>query len=95
MLYNAYVKPHFEYRNTVRSNTSSGNIDKISKLQRRACKLILSQDCTDIQEALERLYMCILSFDQIIFLNKSNEDGKDQETVQSSTTPDPGYHMGN
>ena len=34
-----------------------------------ACKLILAQDYTDIQEALERLN--ILSFDQIIFLNKA------------------------
>ena len=25
---------------------------------------------------------------------KSKKDGKDQETIQSSTTPDPGYHMG-
>ena len=24
---------------------------------------------------------------------KSKENGKDQETIQSSTTPDPGYHM--
>ena len=63
MFYNAYVKPHFDYC------TSSGNINKISKLQRRACKLILAQDYTDIQEALERLN--ILSFDQIIFLNKA------------------------
>ena len=69
MFYNAYVKPHFDYCNTVLSNTSSGNINKISKLQRRACKLILAQDYTDIQEALERLN--ILSFDQIIFLNKA------------------------
>ena len=69
MFYNAYVKPHFDYCNTVWNNTSSGNINKISKLQRRACKLILAQDYTDIQEALERLN--ILSFDQIIFLNKA------------------------
>ena len=44
-------------------------IKKISKLQRRACKLILAQEYTDIKEALERLN--ILSFDQIIFLNKA------------------------
>ena len=31
MFYNAYVKPHFDYCNTVWSNTSSGNINKISK----------------------------------------------------------------
>ena len=29
-----------------------------------------------------------------IFHSKSKEEGKDQETIQSSTTPDPGYHMG-
>ena len=68
MFYNAYIKPHFVYCSTVWSNTSTGNINKITKLQRRACKLILSQDYTDIQEALKRLN--ILSFDQAIFLNK-------------------------
>ena len=56
-------------RSTVWRNTSSGNINKITKLQRRACKLILSQDYKDIQEALKRLN--ILSFDQSIFLNKA------------------------
>ena len=25
---------------------------------------------------------------------ESKKDGKDQESIQSSTTPDPGYHMG-
>ena len=51
------------------SNTSSGNINKITKLQRSVCKLILSEDYTDFQEALKRLN--ILSFDQVIFLNKA------------------------
>ena len=26
---------------------------------------------------------------------QSKKDGKDQEPIQSSTTPGPGYHMGN
>ena len=26
---------------------------------------------------------------------QSKKDGKDQETIQSSTPPDPGYHMEN
>ena len=26
-------------------------------------------------------------------INRSKKDGKDQETIQSSTTPDPGYDM--
>ena len=68
MFYNAYVKPHFEYCSTVWSNTSSGNINRITKLQRRACKFILSQAYTGIQKALKRLN--ILSFDQVIFLDK-------------------------
>ena len=25
---------------------------------------------------------------------QSKEEGKDQESIQSSTTPDPGHHMG-
>ena len=29
-----------------------------------------------------------------IQLLESKKDGKDQETIQSSTTPEPGYHMG-
>ena len=37
--------------------------------ERRVCKLILSEDYTDIQEALKRLN--ILSFDQVIFLNNA------------------------
>ena len=69
LFYNAYIKPHFEYCSTVWSNTSSGNINKITKLQRRVCKLILSEDYTDFLEALKRLN--ILSFDQVIFLNKA------------------------
>ena len=28
-------------------------------------------------------------------LDKSKTYGKDQESIQSSTTSDPGYHMGN
>ena len=27
-------------------------------------------------------------------VHQSKNDGKDQESIQSSTTPDPGYHMG-
>ena len=37
----------------------------------------------------------IIEFDCIIQLEyKSKKGGKDQETIQSSTTPDPGYNMG-
>ena len=38
-------------------------------LQRRACKLILSQAYNGLEESLKRLEM--LSFDQSVFLNKA------------------------
>ena len=69
LFYNAYVKPHLEYCIVVWSNTPNYNINRISKLQRRACKLILSHEYTGLQESLERLD--ILSFDQSVFLNKA------------------------
>ena len=45
--------------------------------------------------------MCNITEDTPRFLksvfhipNKSKEEGKDQESIQSGTTPDPGNHMG-
>ena len=38
----------------------------------------------------EKEQFCVLG----ILMEKSREEGKDQESIQSSTTPDPGYHMG-
>ena len=55
MFYNAYIKPHIEYCSIVWRNVSNNNINKINKLQRRACKLILSQDYCGLEESLKRL----------------------------------------
>ena len=33
------------------------------------------------------------AFESFVLI-ESNEKGKDQESIQSSTTPDPGHHMG-
>ena len=35
-----------------------------------------------------------ISVKDLKFMFWSKKDGKDQEMIQSSTTPDPGYHMG-
>ena len=47
--------------------------------------------------ALNMLLNCstfnALSFD-MLNENKRKEEGKDQESIQSSPTPDPRYHMG-
>lgn len=69
LFYKAYIKPHLEYCSVVWSNTSNCNINTITKLQRRACKIILSNEYSGLQEAYERLG--ILSFDQSVFLNKA------------------------
>ena len=69
LFYKAYIKPHFEYYSVIWSNTSSSNINKFNILQRDACKSILAQEYNGLQESLKRLD--ILSFDQIIFLNKA------------------------
>ena len=69
LFYNAYIKPHIDYCSLIWSNTSNINIHKISRLQRRACKLILGNEYNSLLEAFERLK--ILSFDQSIFLSKA------------------------
>ena len=69
LFYNAYFKPHIDYCSLIWSNTSNININKITRLQRRACKLILGQEYNSLLEAFKRLK--ILSFDQSIFLSKA------------------------
>ena len=69
LFYNAYINPHLDYCSLIWINTSNVNINKITKLQRRSCKLILGQEYNGLIEALERLNM--LSFDQSIFLSKA------------------------
>ena len=31
---------------------------------------------------------------EVVLYFKSKEEGKDQESIQSNSTPDPGHHMG-
>ena len=69
LFYNAYIKPHFDYCSIIWSNSSNANINRVTKLQRRACKMILGAEYTDFNGALEKLNM--LSFDQSVFLSKA------------------------
>ena len=69
LFYNAYIKPHLDYCSLIWSNTSNLNINKVNKLQRRSCKLILGIEYNGLIEAFKRLN--ILSFDQSIFLSKA------------------------
>ena len=69
LFYNAYIQPHLDYCNTIWGNPSDYNVSKITKLQRRACKVILEAEYTDLESARSRLN--ILSFDQAVLLNKA------------------------
>ena len=50
--------------------------------QRQTVWTQINSICTN-----ELLWVCVCT-------QSKKKDGKDQETIQSSTTPDPGYHMG-
>ncbi len=43
LFHNFYIKPHFEYCNTLWSNCSKANLDKMSKLQKRSARMILDE----------------------------------------------------
>ncbi|MEW8547445.1 MAG: reverse transcriptase family protein [Candidatus Thiodiazotropha sp.] len=69
LFYNAYIKTHFDYCSIIWGNSSNINLSKITKLQRRACKIILGSEYTNLEEARARLK--ILSFDESVFLQKA------------------------
>ena len=79
LFYNAYIKTHFDYCSIVWGNSSNNNINKINKLQRRACKLILGKEYTSLEEARNRLK--ILSFDESVFLEKAKTMYKIANTI--------------
>ena len=69
LFYNAYIRPHLEYCSVIWGNSTNLNIKKMTKLQRRACKLILGSEYRHLDEACDRLK--ILSFNESVFLNKA------------------------
>ena len=48
-----------------------------------------------LNESAGRLFRAATQHRQNNSDNQSKKDGKDRETMQSSTTPDSGYHMVN
>ena len=70
LFYNAYIRPHLEYCSVIWGNSANFNIKTMTKLQQKlACKLILGNDYTQFEETCDNLK--ILSFDEIVFLNKA------------------------
>ena len=69
LFYNAYIRPHFDYCSVVWESSTCSNTDKITKLQRRACKLIVRNEYSNLEEALNRIN--IMSFSERVFLQKA------------------------
>ncbi|MCU7800226.1 MAG: hypothetical protein KZQ70_08805 [gamma proteobacterium symbiont of Lucinoma myriamae] len=69
LFYNSYIRTHFDYCSIIWGNSSNFNVSKITKLQRRACKIILGNEYTSLEEARTRLK--ILSFDESVFIQKA------------------------
>ena len=70
MFYNAYIHPHFNYCNNIWGNSSNYNVSKITKLQKRAFRIILGDEYLDFETAKSSLN--ILPFQLNVFLNKGN-----------------------
>ena len=69
LFYKAYIRPHFDYCSIIWGSSTYSNTDKIIKLQRRACELILRNEYSNLEEAQDRLNM--LSFSESVFLQKA------------------------
>ena len=70
MFYNAYIKQHFNYCIVIWGNSSNHNLSEVTKLQKRAFKIVLGNEYLDFENAKMRLN--ILSFEQSVFVNKAN-----------------------
>ena len=69
VFYNAYIQPQFNYCDIIWGNSSNYNVSKLTKLQMRACKVILENEYEDLDSA--RMKLNIVSFDRNVFLNKA------------------------
>ena len=55
---------------------------------------ILHHKLLSLLMEIKKVFMNIIMLDNAIGTKVSRKGSKDQKWIQSSTTPDPGYHMG-
>ena len=79
--YKSYVQPHIDYCNTIWGGTSQRNLDRIYRLQKRACKIILDYKYDNIANSMEELK--ILNIYERIYLKKA----KFMFKISKSLTP--------
>ena len=79
--YKTYIQPHIDYCNLVWGGTSQLNLNRLFRLQKRACKIILDYNVENILESMKELK--ILTIYERLFLRKS----KFMFKVYKSETP--------
>ena len=76
-------------RNAINMNTRlTGEIETLLKMK----YVLKSRSVTSL---FSELLQSVIPFCTMNAYYKSNKEGKDQESLQSSTTPDPGYQWEN
>ena len=79
--YKTYIQPHIDYCNLVWGGTSQLNLNRLFRLQKRACKIILDYNIENILESMQEIK--ILTIYERLFLRKS----KFMFKVYKSETP--------
>ena len=79
--YKTYIQPHIDYCSTVWGGTAHSNLDRIHRLQKRAVKIILDYEYSDIACSMNDLK--ILNIYERIFLRKA----KFMYKISKSITP--------
>ena len=69
--YKAYIQPHIDYCNSVWGGTSQRNLDRIYRLQKRACKIILDYQYESKSIAISMEELKILNIYERIYLKKA------------------------
>lgn len=80
--YKSYIQPHIDYCNAIWGGTSQRNLDRIYRLQKRACKIILDYQYVNIADSMEELK--ILNIYERIYLKKA----KFMFKISKSLTPE-------
>ena len=74
LFYKAYIQPHLDYCSTLWGNTTAKNIRKLTRLQKRACRIMLGRDYCNFESSLEILNLQTFSqrvtFNQAVFMYK-------------------------
>ena len=53
LFYKAYIQPHLDYCSIIWGSTKQSNIQVLLRLQRRACRIILGEQYTTLNDALK------------------------------------------